>query len=202
MFDTVMYYLPFILIGFRTLLGIAILVNIKNKSFSPLYLPMFIIGSATDMLDGIICRAYGASHYPALLSGLDSYADMIFILSVVFYLLINYKDVLKKHSILFVILIITQICSWLFSVYKFSSITNYHPYSAKIWGVLIGLTIIEICIRKKSHVVFAMFLAGMLCLVEEMSITYILPVKKTNIPTIMTAIQVADEYRTNKNRQK
>lgn len=201
MYDYMMYYMPFLIIIFRAILGIFILVSIRNKSFAPFFLPAFIIGSGSDLLDGIVCRLYGSSHYPLLLSSLDSYADIIFYLSVIIYLSANYKPAIYKYRVFLVILISLQIVSWIYSLYKFGSLTNYHPYSAKVWGIFIGLTIVEICIRKKSRLILVMILVGILSVFEEMSITYILPVKKSNITSIFKAIPFADEYKLINNRQ-
>ena len=195
MYDLIMFYLPFILIGFRSLLGIVILINIRNKSFSSFFLPLFIIGAGSDILDGIICRLFGSIHYPLLISSLDSYADIIFYISLIIYLFSNYKPVITKNRVLLLILIFIQLISWIYSLCKFGSLTNYHPYSAKVWGILIGITILEICIRKQSWFILIMCIAGTLCVLEEISITYILPVKKSNITSIFKAIEVSNEYK-------
>lgn len=155
-----MFGLPFVLILCRALLGISIIAGFKFKFFHSRFLLFFLIGAMSDILDGLICRIYGSSHYPLSLSELDSIADSIFYLSSLIYLLAYYRKELLKNKSLLLIMVSLQLLSWIFSFIKFGTFTSYHPISAKIWGVLIILTIIEICLRKSSKLIIIMCIMG------------------------------------------
>jgi len=193
-----MYSLPFILIIGRALLGIVFLVGFKYRILHSRFLLFFLIGAISDILDGLICRIYGSSHYPLTLSELDSFADGIFYFSSLAYLLFNLRKELLKSKSLLIIMICFQLLSWIFSFVKFGAFTSYHPISAKIWGILIILSVVEICIRKKSRLIIVMCLMGIICISEEICITYILPVKKDSVTSIFKAIKLANEYKSSK----
>jgi CDP-diacylglycerol--glycerol-3-phosphate 3-phosphatidyltransferase len=188
-----MYYLPFILILSRGLIGLTILFGLKNSFIRLHFLPIFVTGASFDILDGIICRIYGGSHYPLIIGKLDSYADFVFYLSVFVFLLVYHKNSIDKLKYFLFGILILQIISWIYSLIKFGSLTSYHPYSAKAWGVLMIAGIIELCLINKKRILFIMCIVGAICVCEEIAITFILPHKQTNVESIFKAIQIQHE---------
>ncbi len=193
MYDYLMFSFPFILIFFRGLIGLTILAGVKSKHIQPVFLPFFIAGASSDILDGIICRIYGGSHYPLFISNIDSYADLTFYISVLIYLFVHYKGTILKIKGLLIGILVLQIISWIYSLIKFGSFTSYHPYSAKVWGVLMIAGIIELCLIHKKRIMLIMCIAGAICVCEEIAITFILPHKQTNVESIFKAIQIQHE---------
>jgi len=189
--------LPPVLIVVRLLLGITIVIFAKNKSFKKFFLPVFIFGFALDFLDGFLGRHFTSTHFIKLpLNGamLDGYADISLYASSLYFLWVNYKEILRKYRYYIVILICMQLFSWGYCFIKFGKLTSYHPYSAKVWGFFMFLVIIQLILYKKSNLFILMFICGLLNNLEEISITHIMPYYKVGVSSIVNAIELRDSY--------
>lgn len=96
---------------------------------------LFVAGS-TDALDGWIARKFKLTS--DLGSRLDSYADSMLIISMVFWMIMLEPEIPVEHPWLFWGLIIVSLASFLLGIVKFKRVANLHLYSAKISGVVGG----------------------------------------------------------------
>lgn len=193
--------LPPALIVMRLLLGITIIIFTKNKSFKKYFLPVFILGFSLDFLDGFLGRHFTSTHFIKLpLNGtiLDGYADISLYASSLYFLWVNYREILRKYRYYILILICLQLFSWGYCFIKFGKLTSYHPYSAKVWGFFMFFVIIQLILYKRSNLFLLMFICGLFNNLEEISITYIMPYYKVGVSSIGNAIKLRDSYNAQK----
>ena len=184
-----MRLIPYFLIGFRFFLGIAIILNARTKFVRKAFLPLLVFGVFTDYIDGIFCRLLGGG-YPLSINVWDGYADISIFVSGTYFIFNNYWEILKKYKYALSALIALQLMSWGFSLVKFGRMTTYHSYGAKLWSVIMLLSMIEIVNFKKSRLLPFMLLIGILSNIEEIGITHTLLHWKNNVPSLYHAIHM------------
>ena len=107
----------------------------SKESYS-LGILLFIAG-LTDFLDGWIARKFNL--ISPLGSRLDSYADSLLIISMVFWMIMLEPEIPAEHPWMFWTLLVISLASFLLGIVKFKRVANLHLYSAKISGFIGGL---------------------------------------------------------------
>lgn len=184
---------PLLLILFRFFTGAIFVLFASNKRLSRYFIPLFAIGFFTDFMDGFISRR--VTGIPWIVGRLDGYADTTLYISSLYYLWINHHGLIKKYLYPILGMIGAMLLSWLFCYIKFGRLTSYHGYSAKLWGVSIFLAVMWICLFKKSYMIPAMIFFGMINIIDEISITHVMPYWRPGVSSIHMAIRLADDYK-------
>ena len=184
---------PFWLILTRFLIAAVLMMDAMDRRLSPAFVALFVFAVFSDYLDGFICRKIKLSSVQ--LSVLDGYADAMLYLSAGFCIWLVYPDVVEKYRSLLLALLLFQIASWLFSLVRFGRITSYHTYRAKIWGITLCLTIVEILIRGSGIFTPLMALVGGICIAEDVVMTAMMPYWKTGVLNIQTALRLRQTHK-------
>lgn len=104
----------------------------------PYYLGILLfIAGLTDTLDGWIARKFKLTS--PLGSRLDSYADSLILISMVFWMIMLEPEIPSEHPWLFWGVLVISLASFVLGIVKFKRVANLHLYSAKISGVIGGL---------------------------------------------------------------
>ncbi|MBF0595483.1 MAG: CDP-alcohol phosphatidyltransferase family protein [Candidatus Omnitrophica bacterium] len=184
-------YIPVFLTGTRFPIAVILLLDAKNGHVSKFFLPLLMVAAFTDVLDGFVARKLNvATELGALL---DGYADIALYVTCLVSAFWVYPVILHHYMVWIVGVLILQLISWGFSLVKFRKMTSYHTYTAKVWGVTIGLSVVFLFGFGSGALLPLMILAGFICNIEEIFITSIMPYWKAGI----LSYKVAEDLRRN-----
>ena len=184
---------PLALILLRFSIACVLLADGLDGHLSAWFVPLFVVAVFSDYLDGFMCRLIKLSSVE--LSTLDGHADAGLYLSVCCSVWLAYPHMVSQHLIPIAGLLGLQTISWLFSLVKFGKITSYHTYTAKLWGALLFLAIVEALTIKSGIVIPFMAVIGAACIIEDMVITAIMPYWKTGVLNVQAALRLREAHR-------
>jgi len=124
-----------------------------------------VLAGVTDVIDGPIARRLRiVSKYG---SKLDSLADNILILSIVYWTVHICPDILTNHSKAVFIWLFLLIISGITGYIKFRRIGNLHLYSSKIAGVISYTFVVHAYLFSYSTILFYLTLAALIIAASE-----------------------------------
>ncbi len=189
----VLNYVPIALIITRFIIGIfLVIMTVKARKISRLFLFLFIFGVFSDFIDGVIARHIGLSSTKLCI--FDGYADLILYSGTFFSLWLAYPKIIGKSTYALLLLLLFQIVSWIFCYIKFGTTTSWHTYIAKIFGISLFLSIVEIIILKQKKFLLIMICLGVIYLSEDIAITAIMPYWRPSVVSIKRAMALRDNY--------
>lgn len=183
--------LPKILIFSRLIIGfIIVLLSIYPVANYKFYIvTLLTIGLLTDIFDGIIARKLNIS--TQLLRRLDSTIDQIFFICVSIAAYIISPLFFKENWILLVILIGSEVVTYLVSYLKFKKEIATHSIGAKIWTLILFATLIQIILQGDSNVLFGVcFWIGLITRIEIIAIIITLKKWTNDVPSLYHAIML------------
>lgn len=183
--------IPVGLIFSRLIIGLVIvcLSLIHGGHVKVLIVVLLIAGLLTDILDGIIARRLQLSTQK--LRRLDSTVDQIFFICVTIASYIQCSHFFTTNAYELIILIAFECLTYVTSFIKFKKEIATHSIGAKIWTLLLVVTLIQIILQCQSTVLFAIcFWFGLLTRLEIIAIILTLKKWTNDVPTIFHAIQL------------
>jgi CDP-diacylglycerol---glycerol-3-phosphate 3-phosphatidyltransferase len=137
-------HLPFALTTLRLLLGPMALACALTNFPRWIYLPILIVGTLSDIFDGILARRFGVAT-PAL-RRYDSMADVIyylFILAVAYFLC---QPVITQNWPLIALILLSEAGCILVSYVRFGKYPATHSYLAKFYGLCLLAALIALLV--------------------------------------------------------
>lgn len=181
--------ISYLLILYRFLIGPVLLVDAYDGSTGPLFIFGLISGFGSDLLDGIIARRTGT--VTAELREWDGRVDVWFIAWIAVCIWFTYPKIIIAHRIPLLIVLICQVIAWLIDLTKYRRFSNYHTYSAKVWGVTILIAFMFMFgFGSVGFTLWLASLAGVICSLEEILITLALPAWTYDVPSIFHAMKM------------
>ena len=177
----------------RFFIAAFLVLDAKNGYASKYFLPLFIFAGFSDFLDGFIARKMKATTSHGCV--LDGYADIALSVGAFLSAYWLYPAIIKKYIWGVVILLFLQIASWVFSIIKFSRMTSYHTYSAKIWGIAIFISLGIVFAFSNGSLLLLMLLVGILSNIDEIVITAVMPYWRGEISNFNMALRLRNEYK-------
>lgn len=177
----------------RFFIAAILVVDARNGHASKYFLPLFIFGGLSDFFDGFIARKMKATTAQGCV--LDGYADIVLYIGAFLSACWLYPVVIKKYIPGVVILLSLQLFSWVFSIIKFSRMTSYHTYSAKIWGAALFISFGILFAFGSGFLFPSMLVIGILSNFEEIAITAIMPYWRSEISNFNIALRLRNESR-------
>ena len=180
--------IPWSMVVFRVLLG----PPLPSPRFAcPLPSPgsglMIAAGFLSDVYDGILARRWGTE--TAALRVADSAADTVFYLGVLSAVIARHWPVLRDRLTLLIVLLALEAARYLFDWIKFRRIASYHSYASKAWGALMAAaTIALLCFDRAFWMVTLALVAGILCDLEGLAMSALLPQWTYNVKTLRRAL--------------
>jgi CDP-diacylglycerol--glycerol-3-phosphate 3-phosphatidyltransferase len=173
---------------FRTLLGPAVaIVALILPAPQPWLGAMIAAGFVSDVYDGILARRWGTE--TAALRVTDSAADTVFYLGVLFAVIARHWPVLRDRLGLLIALLVLEAARYLFDWIKYRRIASYHSYASKAWGALMAAaTIALLCFDRAFWMVTLALLAGILCDLEGLAMSALLPEWTHDVKTLRRAL--------------
>ena len=166
------FNLPNLLSLYRLLLA-PILVLLALSDERTLFVLFLCISFVTDVLDGIIARAWNLS--TSFGARLDSVADeMTYVAALVGAFQFEYQTLKPHISLLYAFIGLLTIATFL-PLIKFGKIPGFHLYSFKINALLQGIFFFSLFVFDfYIYLYYPVFIFGILACVESISITLLL----------------------------
>jgi len=193
--------IPIALIYLRLILGFIVLYlsYIKIEHYNYIAILLITIGLLSDIFDGILARKLNVS--TKLLRRLDSSIDQIFFICVIVATYLQYPLFFKENWIWLILLISSEVLTYVVSFIKFKKEIATHSIGAKIWTLFLFTTLVEITYSGNSVVLFQLcFWIGIITRLEIIAIILILKKWTNDVPSIFAAIRLrkGKEIRRNK----
>jgi len=150
---------------------------------------MIAAGFLSDVYDGVLARRWGTD--TAALRIADSAVDTVFYLGVLAAVIIRHGPVLRERIWLLAAVLVLEGLRMGFDWLKFRRMASYHSYAAKLWGVLLAVsTIALLCFDRGFWLLTAALIWGVLCDLEGLAMSALLPVWKHDVKTLGRAIEL------------
>jgi CDP-diacylglycerol--glycerol-3-phosphate 3-phosphatidyltransferase len=151
-----------------------------------------LVALVSDIYDGVLARRWGCDTPAVRL--FDSMADTIFYVGVAAAMWLAHPDVFRTDAWLLGVLLALEIARFAFDWAKFGKAASYHTYLAKSWGLAMGIGVIAVLgfDAWKPLLAFS-FVLGILCDVEGLAMSVILPEWRNDIKTLARARRIRRE---------
>lgn len=186
-----MKQIPVLLIYARLLTGLLLIAfsYLHIAHYALIAVILLVFGLLTDVLDGIIARRIGVSTQK--LRTMDSTVDLLFFSCIGVATYWQHPGFFSLHALELMILLSSEILTYVFCFGKFRRVVATHSIGAKIWTLFLVAALIEIIVCGESGFLFACcFWFGLLTRLEIIGIVLVLKTWASDIPTIYHAVQV------------
>ncbi|MGJ1407140.1 CDP-alcohol phosphatidyltransferase family protein [Sphingobacterium siyangense] len=183
--------IPFTLIILRLVLGLLLLLFywLKVDHFKWYAISFLVIGLLSDIFDGIIARKLAVS--TTLLRRWDSSVDLLFFACISLVTYLSCPQFFKDNATLILILVGSEILTYIISFAKFKKEIATHSIGAKIWTLFLFALLVELLLHCQSTILFQLTVwLGLLTRLEIIAIILTLKNWSNDIPSIYHAIQL------------
>lgn len=143
------------------------------------FMILLAVAFLTDVLDGLIARmTHQVSEFGARL---DSWADIVNYLTISIGCWWLWPEIVKRELFYVLLIIASFLLPPISGYYKFGQLTSYHTWGVKLAAATMGFTLYVLFLGGPA---WPFRIASIICLlaaVEQISITLILSVPKTNV---------------------
>ena len=184
-----LYRLPYLLIMVRFLLGPILFYDASDGVTGTWFLMGVALGFLSDVFDGVIARRMNT--VTAHLREMDGRTDVWFFAWIAASAWRIHPNLVTAYRAPLLLVLATQVLSWMIDMVKFRRFSNYHAYTAKVWGLTIfATTVAWFGSRKVGILLWCAVFCGMVCTLEEIAITLILPRWTYDVPSVFQAVQI------------
>jgi CDP-diacylglycerol--glycerol-3-phosphate 3-phosphatidyltransferase len=140
----------------------------------------------SDIYDGVLARRWRCD--TARVRLFDSMADTVFYLYTAVALWVSQPRLWRSYGGLLVALLVLEAARFAFDFAKFGKPASYHTYLAKAWGLVMAIAVIGVFALDRSNVfVPAALVLGILCDLEGLAMSLVIPVWRKDIKTLLAA---------------
>ena len=180
---------PLLLIGLRIALAPVMIFLALHWPSSFAFSTCLTAAFLSDVFDGVIARRINVAT-PSL-RRLDSAADTIFYLAAVFAVWHLYPAAISERLIPLSVLVVLELTRYVIDLAKFGREASYHMWSSKLWGIALFAGFLSVLGYGSSGllVTLAVYI-GILADVEGLAISVVLTEWKSDVPTLLHALQL------------
>jgi CDP-diacylglycerol--glycerol-3-phosphate 3-phosphatidyltransferase len=149
---------------------------------------VLVAGFLSDVFDGVVARHHGAS--TADLRRLDSAVDTIFYLAVAFCVWRLEPEALRPYLTLVVILIGTEMLTYLAAIVRLGREASYHARTARLFGLMLFIALCTLFATGSGALLPVAIAAGFLSHAENLAITLVLPEWRHDVPSVLHAWRI------------
>jgi len=178
--------LPNIITGVRLLAALCILVACFRADGERYFLPLFITGGVSDMLDGFIARRFNwCTEFGAKL---DSVSDLMLYVAGAIFLTCKTNEYVRVSETFILLGLAVQIIHLALSYWKLKQFPAYHTTFCRICAYAIFFSVIAFWLHKSTYVLPAIAMLWVVCSLEGIAITMILNKPASDIAGIRAAL--------------
>jgi phosphatidylglycerophosphate synthase len=185
-------HIPWMLAAARAALG-PVLIAGAACSWNGFALAGIVVSAlVSDIYDGVLARQWRCDTAGVRL--FDSMADTVFYLCTAAALWVSEPQLWRSYGGLLVLLLVLETMRFAFDFAKFGRPASYHSYLAKVWGLVMAVAVIGVFALDRSNVLVPVALVlGILCNVEGMAMSAVLPVWRKDVKTLAKAWRIRRE---------
>ena len=178
--------IPWAMAAGRAVLG-PVLVAGAACSWNGITLAGIVVAAlVSDIYDGVLARRWRCDTAGVRL--FDSMADTVFYLCTAVALWVSQSQLWRSYGGLLVALLVLEAMRFAFDFAKFGKPASYHTYLAKAWGLVMGIAVIGVFALDRSNLfVPAALVLGILCDLEGLAMSLVMPVWRKDIKTLRAA---------------
>lgn len=178
--------IPWAMSGVRAALGPVLIAGAACNWSGTALAALVLSALVSDIYDGILARRWHCD--TAALRLFDSMADTFFYLCTGLALWIHSPDVLLRNGIPLLALVAAEGLHFGFDCAKFGKPASYHSYLAKSWGLAMAIAVMAAFASGRGVTLVALSLSlGILCNVEGLLMSAVLPVWTRDVPSLSAA---------------
>jgi hypothetical protein len=179
-------HIPWAMAAARAALG-PVLIAGAACSWNGFALAGMIVGAlVSDIYDGVLARRWRCDTAGVRLS--DSMADTVFYLCTAVALWVSQPQLWRSYGGLLVALLVLEAVRFGFDFAKFGRPASYHSYLAKLWGLVMAIAVIGVFALHRANVLVpAALVLGILCDLEGVAMSLVMPVWRKDIKTVREA---------------
>jgi CDP-diacylglycerol---glycerol-3-phosphate 3-phosphatidyltransferase len=162
-------YVPFALTTLRLLLGPIALLCALSGANRLIYLPILVVGTLSDVFDGILARRFGVSTH--WLRRYDSITDVIYYLFILGVAWILCRPVIVRNILPLALLIVSEVIVIIVSFARFRKYPATHSYLAKFYGLCLLAAVVALLVfNASSWVIIALTVVALITNAEIIAI--------------------------------
>jgi CDP-diacylglycerol--glycerol-3-phosphate 3-phosphatidyltransferase len=178
--------IPNILSGLR-LASVPILLVLARQGYSGVYLFLFVFALFTDVVDGYLARKlHQESEFGARL---DSWGDFSLYISTPLCAWWLWPEIVHRESSYIIAVLAGFTVPIMIGFAKYRRLTSYHTWGAKLSAVLMGAGTILLFAGGPSWLFRFSTVVLVITQIEEISITLVSPVWRSNVPSLRHALR-------------
>ena len=158
------------------------------------FLVLLAVVFLSDALDGLAARLTG--QVTLLGAKLDSWADVITYLTIAISCWWLWPEVVKREIVFVALVITSYLLPAIIGIAKFGTFTSYHTWSVKLAAAAMGFSLYVLFLGGPA---WPFRIASCLCIIaaiEEIAISMILTVPRSNISSIRDVLQRTSQQQT------
>ncbi len=176
--------MPNLLSGFRVVCAPVLLVLAWNGA-TEIFLTLFALGLVSDVLDGALARRLGQeSDFGARF---DQWADFALWVSFPLGAWWLWPEIVRREAPYVMLAIVCLLLPTAIAYAKYRAVPGYHTWSAKLDSILMGIGVPLLLIFDFAWPFRLAALFLLVCAVDEMVITYLLPECRHDVPSLFHA---------------
>jgi CDP-diacylglycerol--glycerol-3-phosphate 3-phosphatidyltransferase len=179
-------HIPWVMAAARAALG-PVLIAGAACSWNGFALAGMVVGAlVSDIYDGVLARRWRCDTAGVRL--FDSMADTVFYLCTAVALWVSQPQLWRSYRGLLIALLGLEAVRFGFDFTKFGRPASYHSYLAKLWGLVMAVAVIGVfALDRANGLVPAALVLGILCDLEGMAMSIVMPVWRKDIKTVRAA---------------
>lgn len=184
--------LPFLLVYIRLMITIALLIDATDRNISSWFIPMLCCAVFLDGIDGALARRLGV--VTKRLREADSTLDFAMMVSFVICCWLTHRAEIVTVFPWLVLFIAVNLLSFLPALRKYGSLPPYHTYSARLTGVFLFVSALELFSANRVGIFMSVALGiGFISHLDRVAITLILPhPPSSDVKGFWHALQIRD----------
>jgi len=150
----------------------------------------------SDVLDGVLARRWHID--TENLRRWDTRADTLFYACVLVVALLRYPAAIERRWLLIAGLLTAEVATHVLAAVKFGRHASYHSVLSKIWGLLLASSMIALLgfgMDKGNWLLDLSIVWGILCNLQGLAMTLLLPVWQRDVPTLFHAVRLRRQLR-------
>lgn len=144
-----------------------------------------VAGFVSDVLDGVVARRAGV--VTPHLRRLDSAVDTVFYLGVAYACWHRHAAELRPLALPILIVIGAEALNYGAAYARFRREASYHAWSARLWGLLLFVSLLLLLATGRATLLPVALLAGIVAQVETFAITLVLSRWRHDVPSMWHA---------------
>ncbi|MFP5236117.1 MAG: CDP-alcohol phosphatidyltransferase family protein [Acidobacteriota bacterium] len=146
-------------------------------------------GFLSDVYDGVLARRWGTATAGLRLA--DSVTDTIFFLGLLAAAVIRHGPVLRERGWWIAAVLVLEAAQLMVGALKYGRMVSYHSYASKAWGFLLAVaTVALLCFDRAFWLVTLALAWGVLCELEGMAMSLLLPEWTHDVKTLHHAAKI------------